>query len=391
MERNFTGFEPHDALNSALLRKLALQNRLLAIACVQLLRRSPLNLRRVLGVKAGQNAKGMGLFMAGYLRLYRVAGNEHERACAESFADWLRKNNSHGYSGACWGYNFDWPNRSFFARAGTPTIVNTAFIAHAFLDSYELFGRSADLDVAVSACEFMLRDLAQTSDQSGVCFSYTPIDRRQVHNANMLGASLLARVAALIDNAEYREAAWRAVRFTVTRQSADGSWPYGVGASEGWVDNFHTGFVLESLKQYIRDTGEHEFEVALRAGYQFWKNELFTADAVPKYYRDQLYPIDVHCVAQAVLTFIGFSDRDTTARGRALALAHWAVAHLQDQAGYFHYQIGRYFRNRTAYIRWAQAWMFRALAECCALGIPPTDQHAASHNHSAAAAHDKTY
>ena len=40
---------------------------------------------------------------------------------------------------------------------------------------------------------------------------------------------------------------------------------------------------------------------------------------------------------------------------------------MQDAAGYFHYQIGRCLRNRIPYIRWSQAWMFRALAECLAL------------------------
>jgi hypothetical protein len=366
MERNFKGFDPHDALRSGIVRTLTFHNRLLGIAWVQLLRRSPVNFRRVLRVKPGYNPKGMGLFLTGYLRWYQVTGNDSDRVQIQYFADWLRNNQCKGYSGACWGYNFDWPNRSFFAPAGTPTVVNTAFIAHAFLDLYEAFDRAEDFDLAHSACKFMLGALSRATEPLGFCFSYTPLDRRRVHNANMLAASLLARVAAVTHDEEYRDAARQAVIFTVTRQNADGSWPYGMGASESWIDNFHTGFVLVSLLEYIRYTGEREFESSLQAGYQFWKSEFFTTDGVPKFYRHQTYPIDVHCVAQGVLTFLAFADRDKTALERGLELARWATANLQDQEGYFYYQIGRYYRNRIPYIRWAQAWMFRALAECCA-------------------------
>jgi len=369
IERNFKGFDPHDALRSRIVRTLTFHNRLLGIAWVQFLRRSPLNFRRILQVEPGHNPKGMGLFLAGYLRRYKVTGDNSDRAQIQYFADWLRNSQSSGYSGACWGYNFDWPNRSFFAPAGTPTVVNTSFVAHAFLDLYEAFARAEDLDLARSACEFIMRDLPRAIEPLGFCFSYTPIDRRRVHNANMLAASLLARVAAVTDDEEYRDAARRAVIFTVSRQNADGSWPYGVGGSESWVDNFHTGFVLVSLLHYIRYTGEREFEGALQAGYQFWKSELFTAGGIPKFYRQQLYPIDVHCVAQGVLTLLAFADRDKTAVERGLQLARWAAANLQDPKGYFHYQIGRYCRNRIPYIRWGQAWMFRALVECCALQI----------------------
>lgn len=65
-KEEFRGWDPHDALNSVVLRRIAGGNRRLGMTLVQALRRSPLNLRPLLGVRKGINPKAMGLFMATY-------------------------------------------------------------------------------------------------------------------------------------------------------------------------------------------------------------------------------------------------------------------------------------------------------------------------------------
>jgi len=361
----YEGNDPFDAMRSPLVRALTFKSRLLGILWVQLFRRSPINLRRIFRVAPGYNPKGMGLFLASYIRRYRATGAQRDRERIDYFADWLRENRCAGMDEACWGYNFDWPNRSFFAPAGTPTIVNTAFIAEAFLDRFELLGEVSDLSIVRSACDFILKRLSITEDETGICFSYTPLDRRLIHNANMLGAALLARVGSITGEAKLLERARQSVQFTMARQNADGSWPYGVGAKESWIDNFHSGFVLVSLLEYIVASGDREFEADLKRGYRYWKATFFTEEGLTKYYSGSLYPIDIHAVAQAMLTFMAFAGQDPEAGDRALELALWAGSNMQDSKGFFHYQIGRRLRNRISYIRWAQAWMFRALSECC--------------------------
>jgi len=58
----FLGWDPHDALNSPLLKKLSFENRLLGIFWVQLLKRLPINLRPLLGVPKGYNPRAWGCF-----------------------------------------------------------------------------------------------------------------------------------------------------------------------------------------------------------------------------------------------------------------------------------------------------------------------------------------
>ena len=388
-DRGFRGWDPHDALSSPLLRQLTFQNHYARIFWVQLLRRSPLNLRRLLAIRQGYNPKGMGLFLASYARKYAVTHNPQQREYVIFLARWLLENACPGYSGMGWGYNFDWPNRAFFAPAGTPTIVNTAFIALAFLDMHLLLQNDLEwskvvsdlvlpsetgterqskistfLDVARSACDFILRDLnAIFQTESELCFSYTPLDQRAVHNANMLGAWLLASVFAQTDEHILRTSALAAARFTARRQRSDGSWPYGVVSHEHWVDNFHTAFVLVALKRVGDCARTDEFRECVLRGYEFWKNRMFLADGCPKYYSDRTFPIDVHSVASAILTFLEFRHEDSEAMDRAIQVAKWGVANLRDSEGYFYYKIHRAYSIRIPYMRWAQAWMQRALTE----------------------------
>jgi len=181
----------------------------------------------------------------------------------------------------------------------------------------------------------------------------------------LLGASLLARVGRITGEKSLQIRAGRAASFTAARQRADGSWPYGIAAADAFVDNFHTGFDLVNLLDYARYAEDSSFEESITRGYRYWKEVFFTPDGLPKYFSNRLYPIDIHAVAQAILTFLAFAERDPEGTERAMQLANWAIAKMQDKTGFFHYQIGRYLRNRIAYIRWSEAWIFRALAECC--------------------------
>ncbi|MCB8943132.1 MAG: delta-aminolevulinic acid dehydratase [Ardenticatenaceae bacterium] len=358
----FKGWDPYDALNSPLLKALTFGQRRIGQVWVQVMKRSPVNLRPLLGVPKGYNPKGMGLFLASYWRKYQQTGSQAHLEKVRFFYDWLRANASPGYQGACWGYNFDWPNRGFFAPAGTPTVVNTSFIALALLDVVPQF--PAALDLAVSACQFFQHDLNHLRPRPDeLCFSYTPLDERYIHNANILAAQVLAQVGQLQADPQLKEMAWQSARYTVHHQREDGSWLYGEGERDQWVDNFHTGFVLVALRDIARSLETAEFDTAVHAGYAYWKQHFFLPDGTPKYYADKLYPIDIHAVAQAVLTFLAFADVDDEAALWARKVAAWGIRQMQDSSGYFHFQIYGRYRSRVPYMRWCQAWMQRALTE----------------------------
>jgi hypothetical protein len=76
-----------------------------------------------------------------------------------TIAGFLLENQSAGYSGACWGFNFHWQDLYRYSKKGLPTVVITSFVANAFLDLYEVTKDRTYLDIARSSCEFILKDL----------------------------------------------------------------------------------------------------------------------------------------------------------------------------------------------------------------------------------------
>ena len=186
-----------------------------------------------------------------------------------------------GFRGACWGYNFDWQSRSFFAPKGTPTIIPTAFAARALCEAAEVIDRDEYLPFARTICDFILNDLNQTDETSEeVCFSYSPLDQTRVFNASLMAGEVLATVGGMLDEQSLCDAAMRATRYVVRRQLNDGSWAYGADGHQAWSDNFHTGFILTSLSRIMgacetRDEIEPAVVLATSSG----KNASFSATA----------------------------------------------------------------------------------------------------------------
>src|SRR5579863_7145972 len=192
-ENDYRGYDTFDGLNARFVRPLTFETKFLRTVLQQGVSRFPINLRPVLGITREHSSKGMGFLARGFMRLHKTTGDEVWASKAEMALQWLIENQSKGYSGACWGNHFDYRSRGFYLPKGVPTIVWTSLIGHAFLDGYEHFKKDQYLQIAVSACEHVLRDYETYPHGDGLCISYVPGLNSQVHNASTLGASLLAR------------------------------------------------------------------------------------------------------------------------------------------------------------------------------------------------------
>jgi hypothetical protein len=357
---DYAGYDPYDALNSPLIRRLGVKSKLVRMAATQLLRRSPINFRPLLGIRKGHNPKGIGLFLWGYVKLYALTKDPRHLERIDYLLRLLERLRSPGYSGNCWGYNFDWQSRTAFRPAGTPTIVNTAFIGHALLDCHEATGRQRALDLAISIKDFILNDLPKTRQDDTFCFGYTPVDTDLIHNANLLGASILARLTHYCQDERLAEAIPASVNYSMRRQRQDGSWFYGEAATQKWIDSFHTGFNLQAIR-YLREAGfASEYKDAYRKGVEYYAKNFFLPDGTPKYYHDRVYPIDIHAPAQAISFF---SQEGPEHADLADRVAAWMMANMCSGQGFFHFRKSRLLTSRIPYMRWSQAWAFHALAD----------------------------
>jgi len=262
-----------------------------------------------------------------------------------------------------WGYSFPWQTRGELVPRGAANLVCTVFVSNALLDAYEYNGDPRCLLMATSAADYLVNELYWTEGDSIACFSYPlPHMRVPIHNANFLGAAVLCRISKHSGEKKYLERALKVARYSAAKQQHDGSWGYGELSTQRWVDNFHTGYNLCALRTIGRWAGTADFEPHIRRGLEFYRNHFFREDGAPKYFHNRTYPIDIHSVAQSIITLLELKGLDGGNVEQARALFKWAMENMWDQQGYFYFQVHSLYKNRISYMRWSQAWMLLALS-----------------------------
>ncbi len=368
---DFAGYDPFDGLNSVLFQLTPLKHvRIARLALLQAVKRSPKDLRSILGVKKGINPKGLALFALAELSRYRATKDEVHAVKTKDLLERLMKTairgkSENGRPTLAFGYNFDWQSRNFYAPLGTPAIVPTAFAQQAFIEAYEAFGDEKYLTASGEICGFILTGLnrsVETTDE--ICFSYTPLDRTEIYNASLLAGECLARVGALTQNSEYLDIAAKTARFVIRRQRSDGAWAYGGNDIQAWVDNFHTAYILLSLYRISGEIEELRSETfdAINLGGGYWLAKFFLDDGTPKYYDNETFPVDIHSAAAAIAAMSELKAIDERMVPMAEKTAAWTMKNMFDPSGYFYYQKRKSSVVKMPFMRWGQAWMAYAVA-----------------------------
>ncbi len=359
-ENNYKGYEPFDGLSSYL-RPVTMNNILAERLLQQLVRQCPINLRPFLGVKPQESTKGRGYMAWGYLKRFRATSDRQYLRKVRSCFDWLMQNKAPGYAKPSWGNHFDFTSRAGRLPKHEPIIVWTSLIGQAFLDGYQLLNEKKYLDIAVQICDWIL-DLPREKTSSGNCISYVAYTQSSIHNSNMLGAAMLARTAKYTGNRDMMKVSREAMQYSCSRQLADGSWYYGEGLNTRWIDNFHTGYNLDSLKCYIDSTNDNTFRENLERGFRYFKNHFFESSGRPKYYHNRIYPVDIQCASQAIDTLAYFAGQDRESLWLAQKVAKWTIDNMQDRKGYFYFRLLPGIKAKTPMLHWGQATMYKALA-----------------------------
>ena len=319
-------------------------------------------------------------YAMGFTFLYQAIGNVEYLERAVHFLDELKQSRCRGFEEYCWGYPFDWVCVGGAIKQQTPLITTTPYVYEAFLQACEVFERwesghdHLNLE-ARNQWRRILESIARhafvdikdfrTSETASAC-SYTPFGEGGVINAAAYRAFLLTSASQVFSDDNYWKIAERNLNFVLENQNADGSWYYAVDGVRDFVDHFHTCFVMKALAKVHALTGHQGCEEALAKGINYYLNNLFDSDGLPKPFskapRLTVYKRELYDCAESINLCLLLRDRFPQLETTLQTVVEGVLNDWVKPDGSF--------RSRRLYVgwdnvpmhRWGQSQMFRSLA-----------------------------
>lgn len=323
-------------------------------------------LRGFFAIEPQKYPQAQSIIARAYLKMYHTSGKSTYLKEADALLEWLKNARVQEYSHYCWGQPYDWYSGKVIA-ANTPRTTVTSQVSHAFLDMYETTNDEQYLQIAVDACQFFLKEMNWDRDADGdICFPYTTKDAYHIHNANILAASVLIRTWYYCEEENFLQTGMKSLQFTLKHQNEDGSWYYWAPPDpiKGKIDNYHTGFVLESISVIKRYLGERfHAEDTYDRGVRYYIAQFFQDGIIPKMTPESIYPIDIQSCAQSIITLGEINSEFPETIDQMIHICDWTIENMYDPEGYFYYRIYKdQTIDKSQYIRWGESWMLRALS-----------------------------
>jgi len=384
-ENRWFGWDPYDIWDNPaglwMMSRKSLAARVTGKFVGRLEEAWPVSLRKLFSVKPQINPKALGLFAAAFLDLEAAEGETRKLKGEPAYLPcfrWLDENRTTRYGGCGWGYPFDWQSRMLIPRF-TPTVVNSAIIGDAYWLKYRYHHDSQALSRCDEICRFIATALHRTSlrEDGSFCLSYTPLDRFQVHNANLFGAEFLVRVGKEVQREDWIRAGLDAGRFSLAEIRTDGTLGYWSNeqAFKGMKqDTYHSGFEIRALNGIAGISGLPGFRNAAEKYFSVWRKDFFSESGVPCFVRGDHSVVEVHSCAESLLCPVamggtpGFTRDDCMGHLKKVLPAILSALWKQEnpESGYFMWMSKQRTGSRKnvdiPFIRWGEAWMFRALA-----------------------------
>jgi hypothetical protein len=368
------GADPYDGLASPFARCIPEGMPRLRRAFLQCVRRSPIDLRPILRIGHRRMAAATGLASTASARL---ASDPQWRARRDRLARMtIERQMLEGRFRGLWGYEFDVQTRWGSYGATDPNIVATSFAADGCLDATAL-----DDERTAWLAWGLLGNLWRADRDY---FAYCPGTSTLIHNANLLGARLAARLAAsrALDR-RLRGDLLRAVRSAVATalryQRDDGSWPYGEGRALGWVDGYHTAYILLSLDAIyslggVDDTARR----ALDRGARFYFIRMFHGSRPRHYAGHRVEPSDSNNVATGLRAAVWGAEKGYVPPAFPARVFTFLMTRFWDPEQYFRTSASRLGpAARLNCPRWAAAPALDALTALVAHARDPSGAEAA--------------
>lgn len=304
--------------------------------------------------------KAVGLIIGGNSNIYKITKDEELINESDKLLNLLDELRSPGYKFYCWGHPFEWGQTPRYPK-NTPFVCVTSPICHCLLDFHEISNNQKTLEMCVSAANGLLKENGfDVLGEHMLSLYYSPLDKKYVYNSDIMAASFLYRLNQIQPNIEYIEFADKLINFVVSGQNRDGSWIYAESKGDQsifTIDNRHTSFVLEAFKIINDIRSDDSLTGIIEKGGNYYFKNLFEG-SIPKWSPNKTYPVDIHDIANAIITLTKLNEIEKARSTLQFALAK--MFNGQDQFYYKLFANGRV--NKTVFIRWGQAWMYQAIS-----------------------------
>ncbi len=306
--------------------------------------------------------KALGLAISSNSYLYKETSRDYLIEENDKLIKMLKKCRSENEVNYCWGHPFSWGDRPRYPK-NIPLVCVTAPIGHWILDFINISGRMEYYEICCSIAENLLEEKKwHNLDSSHSSIFYSDIEKNYTYNGAALVSSFLYRMNQIETNSKWIEKANNLINFIIDEQNLDGSWYYSIEMKEKkdktTIDNRHTGYILEHLAIINSISPTAKLKQKIDKGSEYYIDNLFDEDK-PKWSPYQTYPIDIHDVAQAIITLLEIEESS-----RAQSILNFSIEKMFDGKNQFYY---KYFKNgrvnKSVFIRWGQAWMYNAICK----------------------------
>ncbi|HEV2329081.1 MAG TPA: hypothetical protein VGY56_09875 [Verrucomicrobiae bacterium] len=315
-------------------------------------------------------------YAMGFAYLYEATGEKGHFEKAIHFLEVLQETRCPGFKEYCWGYPFDWVTLNGTIKTETPLITTTPYVFEAFLQVYQLQPRDQWREILESIARHGATDIKDYnfSETAKTC-SYTPYDKGLVVNASAYRSFMLTSAAdwqktegrgQVADCEHLKEIARGNLNFVLESQNADGSWPYAKDGVRNFVDQFHTCFVMKALAKIHSLTGEERVLDALTRGVDYYLNNLFADDGLPRPFskapRLTVYKRELYDLAECINLCLLLRDRFPQFENVLQTVTAGVLKDWIKPDGSFRSRQLIFGWDNVPMHRWAQSQMFRSLA-----------------------------
>jgi hypothetical protein len=192
----------------------------------------------------------------GYLNLYQVTGEKQYVEKAIALADELLQMAAPNTSGLGWGMKHKWMTLRGLIPTDTPCNTQTVYVYELFAQLYAVTGNERFQNHLRDILTHVANDFPEWQEGDKLVCSYSTIDTRRVVNANSYRMFMLIEGGKRFSNPVYVEKGLATLRYVLSRQNADGSWPY--SEEENFVDCYHTVFVIKNLRKVQNLLGQEK-------------------------------------------------------------------------------------------------------------------------------------